>query len=64
MCMYMTVKIFSNTSTVHISENVQNKIYNLQIRLEHFADEKKSFKKILFSWNLTFITGNTKSPQT
>ena len=28
-------------NTVHIPENVQNKIYNLQIRLEQFIDQTK-----------------------
>ena len=49
-------KISCNVSIVYISENIQNKIYNLQIRLEQFTDLKKCCK-----W--TFISDNTKSPQ-
>ena len=37
--------ISCNISTVHISENVQNKICNLQIRLEQFTDETKKTKQ-------------------
>ena len=50
-------EISCNICTVHISENVEIKIYNLQIR-------QKNAKKTLISWNLTFINDNTKSPQT
>ena len=34
-----------------ISENVQNKIHDLQIRLEQFTDQTKRAKKILIIWN-------------
>ena len=37
-------KISCNVSTVHISENVQSKIYNLQIRFEQFTDQKKKLE--------------------
>ena len=30
-----------NITTDHISENVQNKIYNFKIRLEQFTDQTK-----------------------
>ena len=50
-------EISCNIYTVHISENVEIKIYNLQIR-------QKNAKKTLISWNLTFINDNIKSPQT
>ena len=48
-------KISCNVSTVHISENIQSKIYNLQIRLEQFTDRKKKLE-------LNFH--NTINPQT
>lgn len=32
-------------NTVHISENVQNKMYNLKIRLAEIADQMKKAKK-------------------
>ena len=37
-------KTSCNVSTVQISENVQNKIYNLQIILEQFNDQNKKLE--------------------
>ena len=44
--LYKTVRdiLSCNISTVHVSENVQNKIYNLQIRLEQFTHHTKKGK--------------------
>ena len=36
-------EIYWNVSVVHISESLQNKIYNLQIRLEQYSNKKKSW---------------------
>ena len=36
-------EIYCNVRVVHISENLQNNIYNLQIRLEQYSDKKKSW---------------------
>ena len=51
-------------STVHISQNVQNKIQNLQIRLEQFTDLTKKAKKYQLIGIGLSIHDNTKSPQT
>ena len=51
-------------STVHISQNVQNKIQNLQIRLEQFTDLTKKAKKYQVIGIGLSIHDNTKSPQT
>ena len=51
-------------STVHISQNVQNKIQNLQIRLEQFTDLTKKAKKYQLIGIGLSIHYNTKSPQT
>ena len=41
-CFYIwRYQIFYNTSPAHISENVQNKMCNLQIRLAQFTDLMK-----------------------
>ena len=53
-----------NIITVHISENVQNKVYHLETRREQFTDQTQKAKKILISWKWTFINENTKSPRT
>ena len=43
--LYKTVRnIFCYLSTVHISQNVQNQIHNLQIRVEQFTDLTKKLK--------------------
>ena len=42
-------------STVHISQDVQNKIHNLQLRLEQSTDQTKKLK-IPISWNCPFHT--------
>ena len=51
-------------STVHISQDVQNKIHNLQIRLEQSTDQTKKAKKYQLVGIALFIHDNTKSPQT
>ena len=44
-------------STACISQNVQNKIYNLQIRLEQFTDQTKKAKKFkLVGLALSYMT--------
>ena len=41
-----------NISTVNITENVQNKVYNLQIRLAKSTDHTRKVKKDSnLSWN-------------
>ena len=45
---YLTHAIILNT--ILISENHQNKMYNLQIRPEQFTDQTKKAKKTLHSW--------------
>ena len=57
--------IIQYLSTVQISQNVRNKIYNLQIRLEQFTDLTKTAKKYQSVGIILFINDNTKrSPQT
>ena len=51
-------------STDHISQNIQNKIHNLQIRLEEFTEQTKKAKKYQLIGIALSINGNTKSPQT
>ena len=48
-------------STVHIS---QNKIHNLQIRLEQLTDQTKKLKKHQLAGIALSIHDNTKSSQT
>ena len=35
-----------NINTAHIPENIQNKIYNLQVILEQFTDQKKIYRLV------------------
>ena len=44
-------EISCDISTFQRSENVQNKIYDLKIRLEQFTDHTKKAKNIPLSWN-------------
>ena len=37
-------EISCNISTDHISNNIQNKIYNFKIRLEQFTNQTKKLK--------------------
>ena len=50
-------------SAVQISPDVQNKIHNLQFRLEQFTEQKKA-KKYQLVGIAHAINNNTKSPQT
>ena len=71
-CFYMNTNIQGDLqicisvplSTVHISQNDQNKIHNLQIRLEQSTDQTKKAKKYQLVGIALFIHDNTKSPQT
>ena len=51
-------------SSVRISQNVQNKIQNLQIRFEKFTDQTERAQKYQFVGIEISINDNTKSPQT
>ena len=51
-------------SSVRISQNVQNKIQNLQIRCEKFTDQTERAQKYQFVGIEISINDNTKSPQT
>ena len=44
-----------------ISRNAQNKIRNLQTKLEQFTDQKKSYKKYQPVGITLFINDNTKA---
>ena len=57
-------KIQCYLSTDHISQNVQNKIHNLQIRLEQFIDQTKKTKRYQLVGISVSINDDTKSPQT
>ena len=57
-------KIQYYLSTDHISQNVQNKIHNLQIRLEQFIDQTKKTKRYQLVGISVSINDDTKSPQT
>ena len=46
-----------NISTDHMSENVQNKICNFEIRLEQFTNQTKKAKKYCFAGiQLSYMT--------
>ena len=50
-------------STDHISQNIQNDIHNLQVRLEQFTDQTKKSKKYQLVGISLSINDNMKSPQ-
>ena len=47
---YLTHIIILNNYPILISENHQNKMYNLQIRSEQFTDQKEKAEITLHNW--------------
>ena len=47
---YLTHIIILNNYPILISENHQNKMYNLQIRPEQFTDQKEKAEITLHNW--------------
>ena len=49
---------------MHISENIQKKLYNLQVKLEEFTDQIKKYRIVGIELSINDNTKSSRIPST